>query len=501
MFSQEFKDTTNGWSTWSPEKGTVTSFGVCKTGYGICGTDVTKKHWYFTASAASMGDRSGAFSGSLVLTMGHVFHNSLDKAPMDASILTSTANGRYSVADVIIISKHKQLSLSAVNVLNRGKVGNYWGKVLSYTIPLVPASFVFTNGSGLPVLQNDLIEVLQSITDLKVRGSYFEGAEMAVLQKISWVEGVNEWYVRTKPNGQSPRAVPLTTPSSCQTGDVYTMHSAYIINPTTIQFTNTPIICSSATVTFEVKGDFLQSIHVSNDWLVVIDQYGYVLGSLFNDGPPNVQISQRNVEAESSLVLSADIMSRLTASSVITFSLGADLPNTPKNILATFVIKSARITYRASPCEVFQTSGTMPANSFSSVGSKLAVVPNIFAANSDISFALYLHGPSTSSRITTFASLSVLRVDGSGYDNIIRFTPKDSAPTYFSQPFAATIDLEQLWKYRFPNNSLILSIKVEAKPDAIPIDNFWELRMISSSFACYIRSLNLKPWFDNFDFV
>lgn len=496
MYSQDFRDTTNGWSTWSPEIGTVTSFGVCKTGYGICGADVTNKHWYFTASSAAIGDRSGAFSGSLILTMGHIFHNALDKVPMDASVLSNIANGRKSVADVIIISKHKKLSLSAVNVLNRGKVGNYWGKLLAYTIPLVPSSFVFTNGSDVPVSQNDLIDLLQSITDLRVRGSYFEGSEMAVLQKISWLEGVNDWYVKTKPSGQLPRAEPLRTPNSCQTGDVYTMHSAYIINPTTIQFTNTPIICSSATITFEVKGDFLQSIHMANDWLVVIDHYGYVLGSIFNDAATNKEISQqRNYEAESSLILSADVMSRLTATSFISFSLAIDLPNAPQNRLATVAIKSARITYRASPCEVFRTSGTLPANPLSSTSSKLAVVPNIFSANSDVSFALYLHGPLTSSRITTFASLSALRVDGSGYDEFIKFSPKDDVPRYFSQPFAATIDLDQLWKYRFPNHSLILSIKVEAKPDSSPVDNFWELRMISSSHACYIRSLNLKPWF------
>ncbi len=496
LFSQEFQDTTNGWSTWSPEKGTVVSFGVCKTGYGLCGADGTKKHWFFTASAAAMGDKSGAFSGSLVLTIGHIFHNSLDKAPMDASVLSSVANGRQSVADVIITSKHKQLSLSAVNVLNRGKVGNYWGKVQAYTIPLVPSSFVFTNGSGMLVSQNDLIDVLQSITNLRVRGSYFQGAEMAVLQKISWVEGINDYYVKTNPTSQKPREVPSITPNSCQTGDVYTLHSAYLVNPRTIQFTNVPIICSSATITFQVKGDFLQSIHMANDWLVVIDQFGYVLGSIFNDPFPHDEFSQqKNVVAESSLVLSADIMSRLTATQFITFSLAVDLPRAPQNRVATYAITAARITYRASPCEVFKTSGIMPANSRSSFDSELAVVPNIFSANSDVSFALYLNGPSTSPRITILASLSILRVDGSGYDNIINFS-STNLPRDFSQPFAGTIDLEQLWKYRFPNNSLVLDIRVEAKVNANPVSNFWELRMISASSACYIRSLNLKPWSD-----
>jgi hypothetical protein len=496
LFSQEFKGETNGWGTWSPEKGTVTSFGVCKSGYGICGADVAKKHWYFTASAAAMGDRSGAFSGSLVLTMGHIFHNALDKAPMDASALTSEANGRNSVADVIITSKHKQLSLSAVNVLNRGKVGNYWGKVQAYVIPLVPSSFVFTNGSGILVSQNDLIDVLQSITNLRVRGSYFQGAEMAVLQKISWLEGVNEWYVRTNPISQKPRETPTTTPNSCQTGDVYTMHSAYLVNPTTIQFTNTPIICSSATITFEVKGDFLRSIYLANDWLVVIDQFGNVLGSIFNDAPPNDEMSQqRNYVSESSLILSADIMSRLTATNFITLSLAIDLPRAPQNRVATYTLISAKITYRASPCEFFKTSGIMPANVRSSLDSQLAIVPNIFSANSDVSFALYLNGPSTSSRITTFASLSILRVDGSGYDNVINF-PSTNLPRFFSQPFVCTINLDQLWKYRFSNNSLVLNIRVEAKVDAIPVQNFWELRMVSASSACYIRSINLKPWSD-----
>jgi hypothetical protein len=69
-------------------------------------------------------------------------------------------------------------------------------------------------------------------------------------------------------------------------------------------------------------------------------------------------------------------------------------------------------------------------------------------------------------------------------------------PRDFSQPFAGTIDLEQLWKYRFPNNSLVLDIRVEAKVNSNPVSNFWELRMISASSACYIRSLNLKPWSD-----
>lgn len=495
MFSQEFKGTTNGWSTWSPEKGTVTSFGVCKTGYGICGADETKRHWFFSAPAAVMGDRSGAFSGSLVLTMGHVFHNSLDKAPMDAPILTSVANGRNSVADVIMTSKHKKLSLSAVNVLNRGKVGTYWGKVQAYSIPLVPSSFVFTNGSSLLVSQNDLIEVLQSITSLNVRGSYFQGAEMAVLQKISWVEGVNDWFVKNNPTNQKPREVPSTTPSSCQTGDVYTLHSAYIVNPTTIQFTNTPIICSSATITFEVKGDFLPSIHMANDWLVVIDQFGHVLGSIFNDAPPQDEgfSQQRNYVARSSLILSADIMSRLTATNFITLSLVIDLPRAPQNRMATYAIDSARITYRASACEVFKTSGVLPADARSSLSSKLAIVPNIFAVNSDVSFALYLHGPSSSSRITTSASLSILRVDGSGYDNVINFSSKN-VPKDFSEPFAVTINLDQLWKYRFSNNSLVLNIQVEAKIDANPVQKFWELRMVAASSACYIRSLNLKPW-------
>lgn len=495
MFSQEFKDTINGWSTWSPEKGTVTSFGVCKTGYGLCGADETKKHWFFNAPAAVMGDRSGAFSGSLVLTMGHIFHNSLDKAPMDAPVLTSVADGRNSVADVIMTSKHKQLSLSAVNVLNRGKVGTYWGKVQAYSIPLVPSSFVFTNGSSLLVSQNDLIEVLQSITSLRVRGSYFQGAEMAVLQKISWVEGINDWYVKTNPTNQKPREVPSTTPSSCQTGDVYTLHSEYLVNPTTIQFTNTPIICSSATITFEVKGDFLQSIHMANDWLVVIDQFGYVLGSIFNDAPPAHEgfVQQRNYVAKSSLVLSADIMSRLTSTNFITLSLSIDLPRAPQNRVATYTINSARITYRASACEVFKTSGILPADSRSSLSSQLAIVPNIFAANSDVSFALYLHGPSSSSRITTSASLSILRVDGSGYDNVINFS-STNVPKDFSEPFAVTINLDQLWKYRFSNNSLVLNIEVQAKIDANPVQKFWELRMIAASSACYIRSLNLKPW-------
>ena len=497
LFAQDFKDTTNDWSTWSPEKGTVTSFGVCKSGYGICGSDTTKRHWYFSAPPAVMGDRSGAFSGSLVLTMGHIFHNALDQPPMDAPNLNSLANSRYSVADVTIISKLNQMSLSAVNVLNRGKIGNYWGKVQAYTIPMVPSSFVFTNGSNLLVSQKDVIVCLQSITELRIRGSYFAGAEMAILQKLSWIEGVNEWYVKTNPTSQLPRAVPAITPQSCQTGDVYTLNSAYLLNPTTIQFTNTPLICSSATITFQVTGDFLQTIYTANDWLIVMDQFGNVLGSIFNDAATNKEISQqRNYFAESSLILSADIMSRLTATNFITFSLGIDSRNAPANRIATYVINSAKITYRVTPCNFFKTSGTMPANILSAVDSQLAVVPDVSSVNSDVSFALYLYGPSSSSRITTLASLSILRVDGSGYDRVIDFAPTSAPTRSFSQPFAATINLEDLWKYKFGNNSLVMQISVQAKPDTTPVNNFWELRMISASNACYIRSLNLSPWFD-----
>ena len=496
LFAQDFKDTTNDWSTWSPEKGTVTSFGVCKSGYGICGSDTTKRHWYFSAPPAVMGDRSGAFSGSLVLTMGHIFHNALDQPPMDAPNLNSLANSRYSVADVTIISKLNQMSLSAVNVLNRGKVGNYWGKVQAYAIPLVPSSFFFTNGSNVPVSQNDLIVCLQSITELRIRGSYFAGAEMAILQKISWVEGVNDWYVKTNPTRQKPRNVPVITPTSCQTGDVYTLHSAYLVNPTTIQFTNTPIICSSATITFQVTGDFLQTIYMANDWLIVMDQFGQVLGSLFNDAATNKEVSQqKNYLAESSLILSADIMSRLTSTSIITLSLAID-SNAPANKIATYTINSAKITYRASSCNAFKTSGTMPANVLSAVDSRLVVVPNVFSANSDVSFSISLYGPSTSSRITTLVSLSILRVDGSGYDPVINFSSFSNVPTYFWRPFAGTINLDDLWKYRFANNSLVLQIRVLAKPDPTPVDNYWELRMISATNACYIRSLNLSPWFD-----
>jgi hypothetical protein len=378
--------------------------------------------------------------------------------------------------------------------MNRGKVGSYWGKVQPYTIPLIPTSFVFTNGSDIPVTQNDLINALQSITELRVRGSYFAGAEMAVLQKITWTEGVNDWYTKTNPASQWPRAVPSETPQSCQTGDVYTLHSNYLVNPTTVQFTNTPIICSSATITLRVQGDFLQSIHMGNDWLVVIDQFGQVLGSIFNDAFSRKDSTQRDFEAESSLILSADIMSRLTATNFITLSLSVDLPNAPANRMATYIINSAKITYRASSCEFFKVSGIMPANVLSSADSNLVVVPNLLFANSDVSFALYLNGPSTSSRTTISASLSIFRADGSGYDNLINFFAR-SDPTYFSRPFSGTIDLDQLWRYRFANNSLILKVRVEAKPEAVPVENLWELRMISASKACYIRSLNLRPWF------
>jgi hypothetical protein len=136
----------------------------------------------------------------------------------------------------------------------------------------------------------------------------------------------------------------------------------------------------------------------------------------------------------------------------------------------------------------------MPANVLSSADSNLVVVPNLLFANSDVSFALYLNGPSTSSRTTISASLSIFRADGSGYDNLINFFAR-SDPTYFSRPFSGTIDLDQLWRYRFANNSLILKVRVEAKPEAVPVENLWELRMISASKACYIRSLNLRPWF------
>eukprot|EP00297_Palpitomonas_bilix_P015130 CAMPEP_0113881966 /NCGR_PEP_ID=MMETSP0780_2-20120614/8679_1 /TAXON_ID=652834 /ORGANISM="Palpitomonas bilix" /LENGTH=214 /DNA_ID=CAMNT_0000868901 /DNA_START=420 /DNA_END=1064 /DNA_ORIENTATION=+ /assembly_acc=CAM_ASM_000599 len=126
--------------------------------------------WYFVAPSKFLGDQSAAYNGFLNFRLGHFEFSSGGKGMIrDFDVILESAFARISlgVKDVVppwVGSSRSSLALS-----------EYGGWVVIET--------------GLAPTRHQFVQVIASLTGLKIRGGYYHGFESTWIDAVTLVEG------------------------------------------------------------------------------------------------------------------------------------------------------------------------------------------------------------------------------------------------------------------------------------------------------------------------
>lgn len=128
----------------------------------------------------------------------------------------------------------------------------------------------------------------------------------------------------------------------------------------TIQFTNLPPICSPASLSLTVSG----LVGSLNNYIVITDGDGNTIGTMFDDTnraatDPEVV----NGLFTDTIVLNADVMSRLSASGIVTLNIAFGIKAGMKS--KPLVVKQAVLKFRPSPCVRMTDGEALVADAFS----------------------------------------------------------------------------------------------------------------------------------------
>eukprot|EP00960_Hanusia_phi_P013581 397779-Hanusia_phi.AAC.1 len=307
MESAFFRDTDGWYATWDGKlEGRPIQLEVDRVSQRAKGVDNGNVFWYFTAPAKFLGDRRTFMNGVLQYNLGHYFFNGELKN-----------NSRQ--ADVIIESKKKKIQLGARYVYT----GDAMTRIYNVTFSAEPFEKFCKSGSssslcggandrcqtnedccdkncvggqarwynlktGKPAQNFEILQVLSSMSALKIRGGYYDGVE-----ERTWLKNPLVFEGNYEPHMASPEKVvevkQTWQTSSCSaekrskltvrpTGPTDTFNTD-LVRPWLqyVEFPNIPQICSDASLVIEASGDLLGE----DKYVTVYGEKGEELGRLF----------------------------------------------------------------------------------------------------------------------------------------------------------------------------------------------------------------------------
>lgn len=490
LYEDLFKGSTLGWSSWSVFPGIVSNVSMGPSNRGIRANDSSSVSWYFDAPLAAMGDKSTAYGGFLEIHFGHLEYDAMDMPPIDYTAFSDEDDS----ADVVLESYHGGYSIAAGNVLNQGAPGSYWGAIKIRRIPIFPSAFVKRDGTS--VSKYELVRCLQGLTSFRIRGGYFSGKEVAILLSVKWIEGSGTLdYIPVK---STPRENAQSTSKSCQMGDTYVTNSDAVVEPMAIQFNEIPRVCTEATLAVNFK----MSSGACINRMQVFDQEGNILGLLFDSivfSPLSDLYRLFEAIVNDTVALNADVMTRITAADSMHLSFAYD-PSavTFSNSNNCAQVMSATLRFRATACNIFETSGLMSSdiNMPTSRASASSIVsfPRLLSPSRDVGVAIFLTGSINQDYRIFSASLTTM----SNEKDEVSFSlgTGSSLSRMQSHYVLASIPLGKLESYLNGAGSLVFLLNItsvlSSVPSASPIS--WKVRIVSATTNCFVRSFILSPW-------
>ena len=160
LLSSDFAGDAEGWS--APGEGTaITYFPADDSSDGyICADDRSEQSdWYFQAPQGWLGDQSAAYGGALRF----VLRQSAEDAQYDADDVLLTGGGitlKYNTAE----NPRTDWTL--------------------YLVPLVETAGWINTSSGAAPTRDEMITVLSSLSELRIRGEYREGEDTGCLDEV-----------------------------------------------------------------------------------------------------------------------------------------------------------------------------------------------------------------------------------------------------------------------------------------------------------------------------
>ncbi|EKX52700.1 hypothetical protein GUITHDRAFT_101858 [Guillardia theta CCMP2712] len=302
-----FRDADGWYATWDGKLvGNPIQLDVDRVTQRIKGVDKGNVYWYFTAPAKFLGDKRAFMNGVLQYNFGHYFFN-------------GELKNNSKQADVIIESKKKKIQLGARYVYT----GDSMNRVYNVTFSAEPFQKFCKSGSsssvcagmndrcqtnedccdrncvggparwynlktGKPAQNFEILQVLTSLSGLKIRAGYYDGVE-----ERSWLKNplVLEGGLAplSPPSEQSANVQQTIGTATCSAelksrltvrpAVATTTFNTDLIRPWLeyIEFPSIPQICSDASLVIEASGDLLGE----DKYVSVYGEKGEELGRLF----------------------------------------------------------------------------------------------------------------------------------------------------------------------------------------------------------------------------
>jgi len=129
--------------------------------------------WYYTASAEFLGNKVEAYGGTISFTLGHSEYNSLGL-------------GAQEEYDIIIGSKIYNISLGHMHIVPP------WVTSSENVVELSEDGGWVDTETGESASRLAILRTLSTLTDLKIRGSYYHGHEYSFIRDVILTKGVKQ---------------------------------------------------------------------------------------------------------------------------------------------------------------------------------------------------------------------------------------------------------------------------------------------------------------------
>ena len=163
-----FDSNNEGWTTFGDATSSSPTFFSTggNPGGRVCATDASSgATWYFQVPAKFLGNVSSAYNGTLTF-----------------DLTQSATDSQYDDEDVVLIGGGLTLAFSTLN-----NPGTNW---TSYSVPLNEAGWRNT-ANNQPATQAQMLQVLSSLTALRIRGEYRSGADTGCLDNVALNNGAS----------------------------------------------------------------------------------------------------------------------------------------------------------------------------------------------------------------------------------------------------------------------------------------------------------------------